>query len=225
MFIKTARRSHLAVCAIVLGMALGACGGDGDNGGGGSAGADGAASPDELVSKMQVAVNNDDFPAMLPLLVPKQRAMITFGVYMGAEMMVGMSTRMAGMGGDEGQAAAKKLSDDWSAIKKRHGLPGDKGAKPEGLDTDDKDQMIEGMNKLLGHVDHAAFLKDALAFMRANKDPDEEGGAMDTMKGTFKNLKVDGESGTVELEKDDGTETVGIVKIDGRWYADLKDTM
>lgn len=196
----------------------------------------GADSPQAVVERMRKASEKKDFGEMVACLAPDDRAEMAVMMLAGA----GMMAAFAGMGGDmasgmaeamtgddptpqqkaemekskkEMAAKAKKLQDDYEALLKKHGLADKFKEGPPG------EPGPGAARKLLQGVDDVALLKDTMAYM--DKLGDGKGEKKEMAEGPFKDLpavtdyKIQGDSATAKA----GDQTIGFVKVDGRWYA------
>ena len=233
---RFARTGSLLALVLLLTIALGACGGKGGNSGGSSA-ADGAATPQELVERMRKAADTKDFGEVIPLIHPEHRSAITFflGVFPPL-MMVGMMEGMSGMAAMGGPEKEKEAKDKIAALKKgwedlqaeykidinQESASDPMKAMGPGSTAEDRAAAFKELDKLLGHVDHAAFIKASMAFLEKNSDDKEDGVSTSSWEkfdiGEV-DIQIDGDKATVtEKGKDD---KIGLAKVNGRWYIDV----
>lgn len=189
----------------------------------------GAATPEELVSRLQTATKGTDPIAMAALLTPEARAEMSAGLTIGGLMMVamqGFGLEMAGSMGDAfgdgmdeaAKAEAAKGQEEMKAkieastkrlegILERYGLPnlmdeaGPAGSPEEAMAVFEK-------------IDHIGYLGEMFAFFRETFPEEGEPPGPASIQGEIGKPTVSGDKGTVPV----GDETYDIVKIDGRWY-------
>ena len=232
----------LAVLVLALALPLGACGDKGSSGSGasgsaGSSGSDGASSPQELIDRMKKAGEAEDFGQIIPLILPEQRAAMTMllGIF-PTTMMMGMMEAMSGMaaaGGEEKESEVKgkiaSMKKDWDALLAKYKIE-----MPEGEDApnimkmstaktaDDRRAALAEFDSVLGHVDHAAFIKESMAFLKSHADKEDDTSMSDGAWKKFDmqdvEIKVDGDTAVVTAKDE---EPVGLVKKNGRWYMDI----
>lgn len=198
---------------------------------------DGAASPEALIADLKAAMDDDDMAGMVPLVAREQRGVLALALGMLAPaMMIGMGEGMAEMagGGDpekvkEAKAKFAKMKEGYEAILTKHGLDKDmSGAmgQIQGLQQD-PDAAIEAANEMFDGVDHEAFIRDSLAFMKAQDDGSGGGMKMGPTKDDVKledvSIEVKGDTAVATAEGQD--DPLRMVKRDGRWYLDFKSMM
>ena len=199
---------------------------------------EGAASPEDMVEKMKALAESKDFGGLIPLVLPEHRAMLTFGLgLMGPMMTIGMGEAMLGFagGGDEEKAKAAKdkfavLKKKWEDLMVKYKVPTlEDETMGELMMGEDADSKMAAVNKLLGHIDHAAFIKESMALMESMNDktdgdePGSAGGVSTTFPDEFEAPVVEGDTATIRAVGKD--EPMTIVKRDGRWFMDFTSMM
>ena len=208
------RTHHFAAFVLLLMLALGGCGDDASTSG------DGAATPEAFVARAAALSKANDVAAMVPLVLPKQRAFFSYmiGVFPGS-MAVGFAAM-----GDE--AKAKAMKEGWEALLKEHGID---ESKMEDDDDAKGPPNPEKFHELMGDVDHQAFLRAALAFLDKHSDKKESKAQRGMPKFSPEDATIDvkGDRATVTVNvKDDGKERpLTLVKSNGRWYMDMMGMM
>ena len=219
-------RSNRILFTLLAAIALTGCG-DEKSGGGSSGGPGGADSPKALVERMASVAKGGALDELIPLMVPEQRGAAAFLFGMLAPSMAMALGDMAGPGEAKDQMA--KMKEGWSALLKKHGIQEPKeGENPAAaMMGGDPDDAMAAFDKLMKGVDHQAFVRDSLAFMKSHSDEDKQD------MGPASNFKkIDPSKAKIDVDGDRATVTVpeaptpmGLVKKDGRWYMDLKATM
>jgi hypothetical protein len=194
------------------------------------AGKEGAATPEALVEKMKALAVSEDFSLLVPLVLPEQRAALTFGLgIMGPSMMIAMGEAMLPMAGGGDPEKAKEAKDKFTKLKsgfeallKKHKIDLEDDAvmgQAQSIQSD-PDEAVKALNKAFGHVDHASFLKESMAFLDQMGDGKK---SKSTFPTEFTEIKVDGDKATVLAEGKD--KPLGLVKHEGRWYIDFLSMM
>lgn len=221
------RSERLLASALVLLLSLAACG-ESDSGGSGAR-PDGGATPQEVVDGLMAAAQARDFGALVPYVLPEQRAALAYGIgVMPMTFMVGIAEAMLpaaqAVGGGEAEKAQARIAEmqgAHEALLQKYGIAEvDDGAMQ--ATGGNEAAMMTLFNEAMGDIDHAAFLEDAVALMQKYSGKDGKG-QQDPMKEFDKklvNLKVTGDTATADIEGEEGQ--LGLVKVAGRWYADMK---
>ena len=201
----------------------------------------GGETPAKLVDRMKAAGESGDLAEMVSCIAPDDRPVFSMMMVAATGMMVAfadMGTSMAeGMqeafeGDDEpkpeakpdpevakAKAKAAEMKAGYEALLGKHGL-GD-------MMKDDAAMDEAATKKLLAGVDHAALIKDLMAFLdkygdkKEGEPAEKKEGPIDTAELDVSKLKVEGDRAWIEGSKD-----MKFVKVDGRWYVELpKDQM
>lgn len=203
----------------------------------------GAATPEALVARMEKSYASGDIIETMACLHPDDRAEMALGLTLGVGMMVafmgmggelaaGMAEGMAeGMSGEQldakekakieaGQKEMAKKSEaaqrKYDAILVKYGL--DEKMKGEGPALGEDPQAAA---KALQGVDTLGLSAELFGLMKELGEDKkiEKGGPLASSNGKLDGLEVDGDRGTVRA----GTETIEILKADGRWYFKAPD--
>lgn len=198
----------------------------------------GAATPEALVVRLEKSYADGDLVETLSCLHPDDRAEMALGLVLGVGMMVsfmsmsgelamGMAEGMAeGLSGEEldanekakAEAGKKELEEKGAALQKRyeailekHGLDEKMKGDGPGLNHDP-----QASTELLKGIDTLGLSAELLGLMKeVGEDKNlEKGGPLAAANGKISDLKVTGDRGTLRA----GTETIEIVKVEGRWY-------
>jgi hypothetical protein len=185
----------------------------------------GAESPQALVERLRNAASKEDFGELAACLAPAARLEMAQGIWVGATMMIAMSSAMgdmaAGMGeamdeSEEGKANAAKAKAEAEAKfgvwKKRY----DDTAKKHGLPTLESFEKVEGdPSTLLTKTDQVAVITD-FGNLLTSFGEEQQGEKRPTkqIEGQLEGLKVDGDTAEGTL----GGDPIEFVKIDGRWF-------
>ncbi|HGY90314.1 MAG TPA: hypothetical protein ENK43_03975 [Planctomycetes bacterium] len=181
----------------------------------------GGASPQAVVDGIKKAAAENDIGGVVSCFVPEDRPLMSFGMLMVGDMVVGMMELSQ-------EEEAGQFRTQLSAILKRHGLP----------DLQDQEEMSKLVNnsmapedssalarKLVGDIDHAAFCKDMQGFL--DSIPNGDGSTheftldVDEKKLRLSHLVVDGTRARGKL----GDQDVEFVKIDGGWFLHMDPEM
>ncbi len=194
------------------------------------AGKEGAESPEALVEEMKVLAESEDFAALVPLVLPEQRAALTFGLgIMGPSMMIAMGEAMLPMAGGGDPEKAKEAKDKFAKLKsgfeallEKHkiNLEEDKMMGQAQAMGSDPAEAVKALNEAFGHVDHASFLKESMAFMEQMGDGDK---SSSDFPSEFEKIEIDGDKATVRAKGKD--KPLGLVKHEGRWFVDFLSMM
>jgi hypothetical protein len=185
----------------------------------------GAESPQALVERLRKAANTEDFGELAACLAPDARLEMAQGIWVGATMMIAMSSAMgdmaAGMGeamdeSEEGKANAAKAKAEAEAKfgvwKKRY----DDTAKKHGLPTLESFEKLEGDPKsLLAKTDQVAVISDFGNLLTSfGEEQQGEKRPAKQIEGQLEGLKVDGDTAEGTLSGD----PIKFVKIGDRWF-------
>jgi hypothetical protein len=195
-------------------------------------GEEGAATPEALVEKMKALAVSEDFSQLVPLVLPEQRAALTFALgIMGPSMMIAMGEAMLPMAGGGDPEKAKEAKDKFTKLKsgfeallKKHKIDLEDDAvmgQAQSMQSD-PDEAVKALNKAFGHVDHASFLKESMAFLDQMGDGKK---SKSTFPTEFTEIKVDGDKATVIAKGKDKDKPLGLVKHEGRWFVDFLSMM
>lgn len=199
---------------------------------------DGAESPEALIEYLKQLQDNDDLSIMVPMVLPEHRGLLSFmfGMMM-PQMAISMGEAMSGMAGagdpakaEEAKAKIQKLKDGFASLLEKHGVEmPEEDANPmaqmQGMQSDPEAAMA-AFTKMFEGVDHRAFIRDSMAFM---KSQDEGDGGMKMGPSAedfaFDEVKID-ESGDKAVATVKGKDDpLHMLKRDGRWYIDFAAMM
>lgn len=201
----------------------------------------GAATPDELVGRLEAATAAADPIALAALMSPRGRAEMSVGLTVAGAMMIAMQG--FGMQMAEGMSEAfEGLEDDSTPEAK---------AAAEAAKAESEKQMAEAQAKIeasskeleaiferygvpnmmdestepaggpeaavaaFEKIDHLGYLADMFAFMK-NAFPEEGEPPAPSVKGPIGTPTIDGDHGSLAV----GDETFDLIKLDGRWYVE-----
>lgn len=218
---------------VFLGMvfSLGACGAKDSGGGaaedGSSASPDGASTPQGVIDGMAAAMEKDDMAGIVPFIRPEQRAILSFGLgVIPMTFLTGMAEAMlpaaAAVSGEEAEKAKTKLAEMKKAhedLLKKYKIAAVDMSQVMGMGKDE-DAMQKFANEAMGHVDHVAFLRESTALSAKFSDEDDKTSSpFDDLDLSTVVIKEDGDKAVASIpgREDD----LALVKIGGRWYADL----
>ncbi|HUO86633.1 MAG TPA: hypothetical protein VM617_04520 [Thermoanaerobaculia bacterium] len=198
----------------------------------------GAATPEELVERLQRSAENEDFAELAACLAPEDRAVTALMMILGAGMMTAFAQMGSGMaeGMIEGMAeafgaepveespeAAAAVSDAaaeaaaaevrFEELLERHGV-----AALMEEDVEPGTGGPEAAARLLADVDQVALIADLMLFMRESFPETGEETPASVPAGVLEGLVVDGDRARGRI----GEEEVGFVRIDGRWFFELE---
>ena len=217
-------RNVIAVCAL---LALAACGGKSPTGSGSSSAQEGGSTPQDVVARLAKAMEKDDFSAVLPLVLPEQRAALAFGLgVIPMSFMMGMAEAMlpaASAVGEEEAAKAKQKIEEMKAAQeallKKHGIEEPDESAMMGAGAD-KDAMMKMSNELMAGVDLGAFLTEAMALLEKFSDENSKSSTpFDNLDLEKVAIQEDGDKAVATMEGEE--DPLHFVKVDGRWFADL----
>jgi hypothetical protein len=204
----------------------------------------GAATPEALVERMNAATAKKDFSEMLACITPDDRAQmvgallvgtVMMGAFMqmGGDMAMGMAEGMQeGLSGEEATPAQKaemakakkEMEAQAAAWQKKYEGTLRKHNLEEMLSEDAELPAGEGpaaLRALLKDTDEIALFEDLLGLLKdSGKGEVKEDAAPPGLPAEpIKGLKVQGDRASAQA----GTETVEMVKIDGRWYVKVPE--
>ncbi len=201
----------------------------------------GAATPDELVERLEAATAAADPIALAALMSPRGRAEMSVGLTIAGTMMIAMQ--------GFGMQMAEGMSDAFSGLED-DSTPEAKAAA-EAAKAEAEKQMVEAQAKIeasgkqleaiferygvpnvmdestapaggpeaavaaFEKIDHLGYLTDMFAFMK-DAFPEEGEPPTPSVKGPIGKPTIDGDHGSLTV----GEETFDLVKIDGRWYVE-----
>jgi len=224
MSIRTSwRRAALAlVCASIF--LLAACG---DESGGVAPPVEGGETAQAVVDGLRDAIEKDDVAGFNAYILPEQRALLSFGLAVFpvkriVELSEAMLPASAAAGPQElmkAKARVEAMKKERAALLSKYAIDlGDE--KQPAAPLSGPDAMEKALNETLGHVDHAAFIRESRAFLERHSPGEEkQPPALVNFKRKFGTLTLDGDKATVPMEG--VAKPLGLVKRDGRWYADL----
>jgi hypothetical protein len=201
----------------------------------------GAATPEELVSRLEAAADAGDPIALAALMTPKARAEMSVGLTVAGAMMIamqgfglqmadGITDAFAGLEDENADPAAKAEAAKAAAEAARQKAEATakieaSGQKLEAILTrygvpnimDESQAPVGGPEEaiaLFEKIDHLGYLGEMFAFMKENFPEEGEAPNPTRLAGAIGKPAIDGDNGTLAV----GDETHTLVKIDGRWY-------
>jgi len=173
----------------------------------------GAASPQAVVDELKDAAAKNDIAGIVNLLAPQDRPLMSFGMLIAGEMIVGM---MEAFDGDKAATYKPRLE----ALLKHHGLPSTAEQEKMGelVKKPKNPKEAQAMaRKLIGDIDHAAFCTDMQGFLDDLSEGDEgstNGLSLDVKTLRLSELVMDGDRARGKL----GDKDVEFVRLDGGWF-------
>jgi plasmid stabilization system protein ParE len=212
-----------------------------------AAGEPGAATPEELVTRLKAAAEDDDFAEIAACIAPRDRAQMAMMMVAAAGMMVAfaqMGSEMA-EGMAEGMAEAFAEEDDAAEDAEETAEETAEAAGPEAMEAQvaaiagqfeallerhGLDEILasdpppegsgpEALEAALADVDQVALIADVMRFMQEAMPgtEGEEAAKSPVPVGDLEDLVVDGDRATGKV----GGEDAHFVRVDGRWYVAL----
>jgi hypothetical protein len=177
----------------------------------------GGATPEATFKQAQAAAEKDDWKGLLGNMTVESQEM-----FAGSMAMVGvMMQAFAGLGGEEGAAAAKDIK---KALDK-HGLTDGVLEKLEGEAGMDPEKAIKALVKPV--KDRGQFVADMMVAMKKMKGFKDK--TPISKDATLMDLKTTGDTakGTIEFtqEGEKKTEPIAFKKVKGKWYMDITEAM
>jgi len=170
----------------------------------------GAATIEELIEQCK---GKTSLAELLPMVHPDDQPLMGFVVVMMGSFapMMAMPNEISGDNEDEANALAEKLTAEYEALEKKHGLqepPEDapSGETPEG--------MAMRARYTFDGVDIAAFITDVEEWLMSSIGEEVLGGGLTPDFALVEELQVEGDSATARV---DG-KPIEFIRYDDRWY-------
>lgn len=170
------------------------------------AGQEGSDTPENLLKGMQAAALAGKGADVLAFVHSDDRPLYGFAI-----LFVGAFTPISYM---DDQKTAEKLGKDWDALLAKHKIVMSKDEAPL---AGDPSEIKMKARLLFKDVDIAAFVTDAMTFIKTNAKKEKGKSDLDELpvpKGTIEGLKIDGDNATSKV---DGKDT-RFTKVNGRWF-------
>lgn len=196
---------------------------------------DGAESPEALIAMLKTEFEKPeaDMSVMVPVVLPEHRGMLAFAMgLLAPQMAISMGEAMAGMGSPEDAEKNKgkfaKMKEGFEALLKKHGVKMDEEAGEGAMMQmqGDPEAAIKTTAEMFEGVDHAAFIKDSMAFMKQFSDGEggmKMGPSKDDLSLEDVQIEVDGDKAVATAKGEE--EPLHLLKKDGRWFIDFMAMM
>ncbi len=224
------RQISLTLLLALLALWAPGCGDSGgtDGGGGSSSAVGGGDSPEDVIAKAKVMVENKDFGGMVNLIAPDERPLMSVGMLMFSQMAPMLTGGLSGLGGEEGQAEmAKKMKpfeDAMKGIMVKHGTDKlDLSTAMGALQSGSPEDASKWITEQVPDLDHGAFVGDVLGAVAKLGDEasDKASGNFEELGGELTDLEIKGDTATAKINGKPGE----FRKVDGRWYISIKGKM
>lgn len=226
-------RTIIRISTLVVIVFAAACGGSSDTGGPSSAQVAKNATPQAAFEAARAAMEARDWAGFTAQLTPEAQEQFAGTMVMTVVMMKAMSEAFGGMAKDMADGMADAVGADAAGVQ----MPDVAESEPvkaldallarHGIDekslSDHPQAMLAGdpgagLAMLAAPIeDKAAFIVEAFeALEESNQDTSPP-----QVKGTLRDVVVDGDTATATLVKDDGEEPIEFRRIDGSWRMGL----
>jgi hypothetical protein len=182
---------------------------------------EGAESPEALMARLKATGENEDVAGVVACIVPEERALFAFIMAMiPIEMMNAVLPRMAKAQGTDSDIGAKtaKFEKTYEALLAKYGVA--RVSPDTELDMSDPAASARVLNEKFGHIDHAAFVVDAMAILdEIHPQSDDPASPAEPYRAEVASIEVDGDQALVRFESVD--DSVRLVRRGDRWFMRL----